>query len=108
MNDTLICQKIIITLESDPKKEQLITEFAQKMREKKGVEALRQLFDDEEADEMVIMEAPEPNEIIWEHININRSTRWIRQIIGWVLAVLLITVITVAIYFLLQLKASLL
>lgn len=49
MNDTLICQKIIITLESDPKKEQLIREFNQKIREEASVEALRLLFDDEEA-----------------------------------------------------------
>jgi hypothetical protein len=55
---------------------------------------------------MIIMEAPEPNEIIWEHININRVSRWTRQLVGWILTVLLISIFTVIIYFLLQFKAA--
>ena len=47
-----------------------------------------------------MMKAPEPQEIFWSKISLEESTRYKRKFVAWFLFILMLTVLTIAIYFL--------
>jgi hypothetical protein len=56
--------------------------------------------------EVVLEEAPEPKEIIWEFINYPSGKRFGRVILGWGLSVAFIAFVTVIFYFVLKWKST--
>ena len=52
-------------------------------------------------------EAAEPKEIIWENMNLSKSQRVKKKLLGWGLSLLVIIVITVIFYFVIEQKTIL-
>ena len=57
-------------------------------------------------EDIIITEAPEPNEIIWESVNYPMSKRLGRRVIVWILTIVFLALTTVAFYILLLLKTN--
>lgn len=52
-------------------------------------------------------EAPEPDEIFWNHINEKQEKGRVRSFISWTISIAILAVMTVAIYFILHAKTNL-
>jgi hypothetical protein len=51
--------------------------------------------------------APEPEEIIWKHINTPRSAKRVRQVLGWLFTILFMAAITGIFYLVIKEKSYL-
>lgn len=54
------------------------------------------------------MEAPNPEEIIWENFNLPKKKRIIRTILGWLFSLIVLVAVFIVFYFILIEKSTLL
>ena len=62
-------------------------------------------MESEDIENMRIEEAPEPEEIIWHHINTPRSTKRVRQLLGWLMTIVFMAAITGLFYLVIKEKS---
>ena len=73
-------------------------------REDKKMQLINILGSDQ-ATKVRIEDAPEPEEIIWHHINTQRSTKRVRFVLGWVFTFLFMAAITGLFYLVIKEKS---
>ena len=69
-------------------------------------ETLRKYFG--ENSRVKIMEAPNPEEIIWENFNLPKKKRIFRTILGWLFSLIVLVAVFIVFYFILIEKSTLL
>lgn len=93
------CDKIIISFKEEHQREDVEEHFLETSLEQ------RQRHFGSKAGKVKISRAPEPYEINWENINMERSHQIQRIIISWILFVLMLGCLSVAFFFLLKYKS---
>lgn len=58
------------------------------------------------SENITIKIAPEPKQIIWKNVNVPQETKVFLYILAWILSIFVLAVVTVAVYFIYEYKAS--
>lgn len=58
------------------------------------------------SEKISIKVAPEPKEICWENVNVPHKTKVLLYIVAWGLSILVLGVVTLAVYFIYEYKAQ--
>jgi hypothetical protein len=81
-------------LESEEIQRQVIREFKESRGNRGKMLQLTKILETDEVGHIRIDKAPEPEEIIWHHINTSRRSKRLRQLLGWIFTVLFMAAIT--------------
>lgn len=92
------CEKVILVFNTDQIKSQVLDMFDQIQDSIKGQ------FFGIGAEDITIKEAPEPKEILWKNVNVDKDKKFALYLTSWGLSTLLLLIITIIFYFVLEQK----
>lgn len=99
MQQNLNCDKAIVCFQTEDE-----MSYVEETFEKVTAEQLKKHFGPH-GEDVTITRAPQPQEINWENINISETIIIRRAILSWVIFVIVLGVLTTAVYFLFSFKS---